>query len=440
MKFFYSIIIMMFVIILTSCESSNSNSSTDVDNPFSNGGNERNMIVVISDIHLGADIVYTETKENLSNLAKFLEQIRVAPNIKELIIAGDLLDEWFVPAPINTYAGTNQTDFVQRIATTNKIVIDAFKKIITEAKVRVTYVPGNHDLTITRENIELILPGINQARDDGKLGLGAYSPTDFPSLAVEHGHRYNFFCAPDPISNQVIAPGTIMPPGYFFTRIAALWVAQGFPTTGGDLPPVVTPNTSGDESQQLLYGYWNSWATTLNRFTIKNKYDENLIVTNVNGFNSTFSVNDLLPFQTTAGGVIDVKLYKGIQDTWEQRQTLNNVAVHVPTAHAIEFVGSSDETDYQAKNQYFLNTSSGKRIVVFGHSHVAKIIASQNHQGLKSVYANSGTWIDENPELTTMNFVVITPQSTTGNPQTFIKLYNFEGGKSNKMAVDSLVL
>jgi hypothetical protein len=34
------------------------------------------------------------------------------------------------------------------------------------------------------------------------VGLGTYSPVGYPQIAIEHGHRYNFFCAPDPISNQ----------------------------------------------------------------------------------------------------------------------------------------------------------------------------------------------------------------------------------------------
>ena len=127
--------------------------------------------------------------------------------------------------------------------------------IIQEGKILVTYVPGNHDLTITAANIESVLPGINQARD-AALGLGTYSPVDYPAIAIEHGHRYNFFCAPDPISNQDIAPGTIMPPGYFFTRIAALHVIQNN-SIPADTLPVVTENISGDESQDLLFKYWN---------------------------------------------------------------------------------------------------------------------------------------------------------------------------------------
>lgn len=124
-----------------------------------------------------------------------------------------------MPAPLDTYHGKDQADFVQRIAATNKGgVFDVLNSIIQEKKILITYVPGNHDLTITESSVELVLPGgINQARDP-ELGLGTYSPAGYPEIAVEHGHRYNFFCAPDPFSNQDIAPGTILPPGYFFLQ------------------------------------------------------------------------------------------------------------------------------------------------------------------------------------------------------------------------------
>ncbi len=420
--------------VFTSCGQSDP-ANTEA-NPFSNGGNERNMIVVISDMHLGADLSYAECNKNLGALEKLLQQIKAAPNVKELVIGGDLFDEWFVPATIDTYQGKDQADFVRRIATANQGVFDAINSIIKEKNILVTYVPGNHDLTVTAANIESVLPGINQARDK-ELGLGTYSPVDYPKIAIEHGHRYNFFCAPDPISNQKIAPGTILPPGYFFTRIAALYVAQGQPAPGDTLP-VVTQNTSGGESQDLLFRYWKQWAGTINTFPITNKFDEKIIQTNVNGFTGNYSVDDIVPYQSTPGGLIKVNLYNGIQDTWEARQTLNNVPIHMATAEAIDSVNSNTVTDNQAKVQYFMNPASDKRIVVFGHTHEPKIVASENLDNKKTIYANSGTWIDNNPNKTTANFVVITPQSAEASSQTSVKLYNFENEVVTKMAEDSL--
>ncbi len=439
MKFSFKLLFMLFVIsasiTLFSCKDSNSTEPVTAINPFSNGGSERNMIVVLSDIHLGADLAYAECEENLPALEKILKQIKASPNVKELVIAGDLIDEWFVPANVNTYQGKDQADFVQRIKTANKGVFDVMNSIIQEGNILLTYVPGNHDLTITSQNIELIFPGINQARDP-ELGIGSYSPAGCPKIIIEHGHRYNFFCAPDPYSNQDVAPGTIMPPGYFFTRLAALHVAQDYPDPG-DTIKIVTPNSSGDESQHLLYKYYKTWEWAVNYLKITNKFDEKIFITNVDGFTDTYAVNDFVPYQTTPGGEIDVNLFKGIQDHWQQRQAYNHVQVDIPAARAIEYAASATELDEQARIQYFLNPNSDKRIVVFGHNHDAKLQTSNNHSGLKSIYANSGTWIDESPA-TTRTFVVITPQNDNPTSQTSVKIYNFENDIITKMAEDSV--
>lgn len=430
LRLFDALLVVLALLVLASCV------RPDSSDPFRKFAMERNLIVVISDIHLGADLAYAECKDNLSSLENFLTQIRESANVKELVIAGDLLDEWFVPAPIDTYQGKDQADFVKRIAATNKGVINVLKRIIREKKILVTYVPGNHDLTITETNINLILPGINQKRDP-ELGLGTYSPEGYPKIVIEHGHRYNFFCAPDPFSNQDIAPGTILPPGYFFTRIAALYVSQKYPPAG-DVVPVVTPNTSGDESQNLLFSYYKMWEWTLKTFTIKNKFDEKIIMTHVDGFSGSFSVNDLLPYQTTPGGFIDLNLYNGIQDTWAQRQEHNHVPIPIPTQQAITRAALASETDDQAAVQYFLNPKSNVRIVVFGHTHVPTIQSSFDHLNQKSIYVNSGTWIDHNSDRTTMNFVVITPQYDDCCSKTHVRLYNFENEVITLMAEDSL--
>ncbi len=407
-------------------------------NPFSNGGSERNMIVVISDIHLGPDLSYSELNANLGAFERWLRRVKTAPDIKELVIAGDMLDEWFIPATMDTYQGKDQADFVKRIAATNKAVFDAINSIIQEGKIRVTYIPGNHDMTITAANVESILPGINQARE-AELGLGRYTPAGCPTIVIEHGHRYNFFSAPDPLSNQDIAPGSILPPGYFFSRIVAQHIYQNHPLAG-DTMKIVTQNTvSGNDSQYLLYIYWKVWQWGINYVPLASRHDAKIIITNINGYSGTYSINDILPFQTTPGGFIDVKLYKGMQDKWIQRQILNHVAVAIPAAQSIGNSAKSIESYNQAKMQYFLNPDSDKRIVIFGHSHDAAILSCNNHDGLKSIYANTGTWIDQNDVgPTVMNFIVVTPQNSDISSLTYVKLYNFENEVVTEMAADSL--
>jgi len=405
-------------------------------NPFSNGGDARNMIVVFSDMHLGADTAYSECVANRGPLVTLLGRIQAAPNVRELVIGGDLADEWLVPATTDTYQGGDQGDFMERLAGTNKEVFDTFNSIIQEGQIRVTFLPGNHDLAITEASIDRVLPGINQARDEA-LGVGTYTPVDCPKIAIEHGHRYNFLCSPDPFSNQDIAPGTVMPPSYFFTRLVALSQEQSHPVPVDTLP-VVLPYSAPDESQALLFKYWKICYETVMIYPNTYRFDEKMIVTNVNGLTGNFSVNDIVPFQLTPGGIIDVTLFKGIQDQWEARQASNEVPVHIPVDQAMDSAMSNSEVDRQAKNQYFLNPASDKRIVIFGHTHEAKIIESVNSHNEKCIYANSGTWLDKNMAPTTMNFIVITPQDDDAASQTEVKLYNFEKEAVTLMASSSL--
>jgi len=414
-----------------------SSDSNPIADPFNTGSGTRNLIVVISDIHCGADISYAEINANLEPLAGMLEKVRTSANVKELVIAGDLVDEWFVPATTDTYQGKDQADFADRVAATNKVLFDKLKAIITEGIIKVTYLPGNHDMGITGASIDRMLPGVNQARDAGTPGLGTYYPDHYPQIAIEHGHRYNVFCSPDPVSNQAIAPGTILPPGYFYTRIAALHVIQKC-TVPADTVPTVYPDPQGSTSQQLMYAYWQIWKASLELFPIQNHFSEKVIVTNVNGFTGNFSVDDVLPYQTTPGGTISAYLYDSIQDNWQERCTRNHVAVDIPAAYAFANATSGQSSDSMACIQYFANPASEVRLVVFGHTHNALLKTWINHSGLPSVYANSGTWIDSNPNRTTMNFVVITPQSNDPSSQSRVTLYNYQGKTCNKMDEKSL--
>lgn len=405
---------------------------------------ERTIIICISDIHLGADLKYSEFDRNGAGngaaLTDFLTKIRQAPNVKELVIAGDLLDEWFVPSDVDTFQGKDQADFVARIAAAHKNVIDAFNNIIKDGKIKVTYVPGNHDLLITAADVESIMPGISQARD--VKGLGTYSPADRPEIAFEHGHRYNYFCAPDPISNRAITnTDSILPPGYFFTRVATSSVVERIDGKAVKqiTPPEVKLNSS-DAAQTMLYYYYQSFKAILSTLPIVEGFNDKIIKTNIDGFTAAYALSDIFPYQTSAGGPIDVNLFKGAESAWAERCAQNLVPVAIPVKDAILNAAYSSDLDEKSDSQYFKNSASTKRIVVFGHTHVPIIKASSNAGSRKTIYANSGTWIDHNPGNTTMHFVVITPRKAGGSTAEFVNLYTYsKDGTITRSAVPQAI-
>jgi len=368
------IAILALSVLLLSALSCQENNLSTKPNPFDLASESdplvRNKIVVISDLHLGSDTSYSENVRHLPRLAQFLGEIRESETVKELVIAGDMLDEWYVPSRNDTYKGETQEAFIRRIASKNKIVIDALNGIITDGKVKVTYTPGNHDLLVTEEYVAAILPGIHQARDAGKLGLGTYHPDGYPQIAIEHGHRYDFFCSPDPYSNQDIAPGSILPPGYFFTRIAVNSVTN-YPSPN-EITPVrnVTLNST-DQTQVNAYIYYTIWKYVLTSYIpVKDNFDEKIIVTNIGHFSDTLRVNDIIPYNTE-DGMIDTKLFSGAfsQQAWERRLAYNNVPVKTLAKDAIPGSLQTSFIDEQSNTQYFQNDSSNVRIVVFGHTH-----------------------------------------------------------------------
>ena len=89
----------------------------------------------------GSRPCYAECKDNLPALEEFLTQIRMSPNVKELVIAGDLLDEWFVLAPINTYQ-EGSGGFCQTYCNSQQRRFDVLNRIIRERKILVTTCPG----------------------------------------------------------------------------------------------------------------------------------------------------------------------------------------------------------------------------------------------------------------------------------------------------------
>jgi len=185
------------------------------------------------------------------------------------------------------------SEILKAVAANNKPVIDAFNDIITDGNIKVTYVPGNHDLLIDSEDIQSILPGISEARD--VKGLGAYVPQDFPELIIEHGHRYNFFCAPDFSNRPITNTDSILPPGYFFTRMATTSVIEGRPENQATLPEVHKNELSAEQLGYFLY--WNVWKSLIMEFPVNEGLEKKVLNTNIDGLNDLYAINDFLPYQ-----------------------------------------------------------------------------------------------------------------------------------------------
>lgn len=391
---------------------------------------KRTRIVVISDLHMGADNKFDELQKNKPALIKFLQQVKNSENVAELVIAGDLMDQWVMPMDYQLPA--TLSEYNDMIVKNNQGVVDTINSIIKEGNICVTYSPGNHDMLYSASEASRIFPGINQARD--VEGLGTYRPTS--QIAIEHGHRYNIYCAPDPFSNIDLTGGkSILPSGYFYTRIATSSFLEGFPKTSNILP---TMNTNGMDATQLsYYNYYLFWKSSLTQFPLSDSFSDKIIKTGIDGYTQKFSVNDVIPY-IGSDGKFTVNLFNKSVENWAKRQSVNNVPVPVDTDVALKDGGLDTFTDVQAQTQYF-NRDANVKVVIFGHTHVAKLIPEKNLDGQDVIYANSGTWIDHTGEFPSRTYVTIDRDTVSSKTTVSLNQFN-DDGTSTILKTDQISL
>ncbi len=372
--------------------------------------NERTLIATISDIHCGdaraTTSNYSWFHENANALAAYLEYVRTHPKIKELVIQGDLFDEWMVPyytKPMDTIIGIkNSEDYFKAIANNplNKPVFDKLREIHSDGVIPIIYIPGNHDMLITKEILQEIIPGIIWKSD--VTGLGHYKPVD--KILMEHGHRYDFFNCPQPLVNN----GHFLPPGYFVTRMYASGLASRTSSKS-----VMKPRSDIEfvTAWSLAMGYTIS-NFHLNADTIP--MDSAMIhMTGINGYNNIFSFDGALSMYDA-----------NIEELWPQTQTINNV--HKPMSVFLAILNGKYLYG-AAMYEYLADLYGDKpRIVSWGHSHAPDIKVFPLKEYYTGIYANSGSWIDpDESSYKTRTFLIINPGQWSGSELDVVSLYQF---------------
>ena len=344
------------------------------------GEAQRTKIVVISDLHMneqrGTDHGYSLFTENGKLLEDFLEYVRISDQIKELVILGDMMDMWVVPMTYHTFhdAVTDTKAYFHSVAEAdiNKGVVAKINQIAREELIRFSYVPGNHDMLFTEDIFYEIFPKGHW--QGGAPGTGAYSPVSDTAVIMEHGHNYDLFNAPDSVTTE----GSLLPPGYFITRIYATGNLQS--TEKLQIQPQSTENVS----PELIYT--TAWDLAVASINIPG-FDPNKsqIYTHVDGYTQRYSSNDARDIYTQTVG-----------SDWKERQEKNGV--RVPSSVIVGIMNGSGRfwwfgtLEYSAIAQYFTPQGSKTNIVVFGHTHHAML--KKDSLTLDNIYANSGTWVD----------------------------------------------
>src|SRR5574344_1718019 len=317
-----TISLIVFTGIMSGCSENESNNEEKAESLWQ-AGSTRNKIVTISDLHIGIDDNYAETVKNREILIQFLKRLHSTKDVRELVIVGDFLDAWYLPVFYPNY--TDEEKFYKGVISNNQELIDELKHVIRSG-IKLVYVPGNHDLTLEQKTLQEAIPGIVQVSD--AQGLGVYYTGDRKEIAIEHGHRYDVFSAPDRISNKELCgnDNTILPAGYFYARYAATWVIEGKPNLEKNYPTIDIVPASDNIDQLGAYKYYKLLETVSQRFTPNEELKAKIFKMHIAGFNDDYSYLDFYP-QLQPDGTRSGKLYKNIQRTWAERQKQNNVKV-----------------------------------------------------------------------------------------------------------------
>jgi len=372
----------------------------------------RSKIVIVSDIHMSTQKAseegYSIFTQNNALFYHFLEEVRKSDSIKELVILGDLLDNWIVPMGVHTLSEEipDNKAYFQAIAQAevNQGIFETLNQIADEGKIRLLYVPGNHDMLVNETIFKSLIPnGIWKGTHEG---TGVYFPEE--KIACEHGHVYDAFNAPDRLTTQ----GSILPAGYFISRIYATTLMPSHLSFACAL--VI------NETQDVFYqSVWNMAVKALG--IPESEWDIEQIVTGVDGYSKTYSISEARDIYA-----------ESIRENWVLRQAENGVAYPDENLHLIESgLFASQSLEKVAQRQYFKTERAN--MVVFGHTHKAKIKKETSSTGA-TIYANSGAWCEStlhNISPLERTCIVLNTASSTGSKISMVSLYQYS--KEQKM-------
>lgn len=180
-------------------------------------------VVSISDIHMGDNSVacWYNNEFHDGYLKRILQYVIAnASDIKEFVILGDLFDFWTYPPDVkpptvgDIIAANTGTLADPGIFGLGNI----FDTAVIALEGRVSYIVGNHDITLTQADLNEI-PLSNNYTITKKADEFMMNETLFT-----HGHLYTIFNAPDPHNP--------LPLGHFVTRLIAYHVKQNYIANG----------------------------------------------------------------------------------------------------------------------------------------------------------------------------------------------------------------
>ncbi|MBN2444187.1 MAG: metallophosphoesterase [Spirochaetales bacterium] len=173
---------------------------------------ERNKIIILSDIHLSNALEnswFDYARAPL--LINFLTSIALRREVKELVLLGDVFDLWLFPLE------EPPMSIDEIIRKWDPTVIHALKLCIANLP-DVYYIPGNHDMSVTSEDLKSIHSNGKHLQWITHEDYNKKYRVDGKNLVhLEHGNSVDLLNAPYEGADGLYG----LPIGYFLTRMYA---------------------------------------------------------------------------------------------------------------------------------------------------------------------------------------------------------------------------
>jgi UDP-2,3-diacylglucosamine pyrophosphatase LpxH len=337
----------------------------------------RSKLVFISDVHIGDNsptVWYQQKYHEPYLLALFDHVIANADSIQELIVLGDFVDFW-------TYPPERRPPSFAEIAAANPAVLGpkgALARAVRALNGRVTYIPGNHDMTITQADLNGA--GLRQIK---LIATDAYFPLGADrSILCAHGHHGTMFNAPDTTTR--LAP---IPVGHFATRSFCHQLSRMLKPgqTVADLADQGIPN--GLDLGGLIRSVNSSLIET---------------VVNYASNQTGLGMNDtiVMPNGDTTTMTEVKHIYRSLWSRWQEQGGDDSTGQLVAIKAALADVKNGDYLPWFAQRQALM---TGANLVVYGHTHIPV-------RGLKDGaidYVNTGFDCASMPDMPTRHFTFI---------------------------------
>ncbi|WP_243545767.1 metallophosphoesterase [Pseudodesulfovibrio tunisiensis] len=326
--------------------------------------------IFISDIHMGTqNSLYPESgspwcwlrEDRARMLGDFLADVARRDDVGSVVILGDLFDDWVVPASMEP-----EPDMFQSIAraSQNRPVMDGFSAIL-EAGKELVYVHGNHDMFLSEDMLQQLIPGIVFVPDRDGQGPGTAVYRD-GVIAAEHGCAYCLVNSP--FRNE--QGEFVHPAGYYISRLAAYGEFEGDGVN-----------------------YLEALALALRRGLNSDRIVGTMVRAAADGVDYATD-REIVLNAGIAHTVADVAdAFAGWFDVWP-----GDKDVRVDAGQALD--GEIGRLRDSAAAEYFGPGTAS--VVIFGHTHTARLWARPFDLTYKGdatrpqeyIYANTGTWVN----------------------------------------------